>query len=574
MGRIRLAASALMGSAIALTANKIVVACTAFCAVGGGQILVGNNEDFTNPRTRIWFVAAKPGSYGRMYVGFDELHPQGGMNERGLWFDGFAVALAKSASPSDLPRFEGNLIDAAMARCKTVEEVVRLFSQYDRAFLSAAILMFADASGDAVSIERDAIVRKTGPHFVQTNFRQSRPREGLQDERFEIASRMLDRAGGDISVDLVRQILIATHQRGASPTLYSNIYELKSRTMHLYYFRDFERAVTFQLDEELKKGERVLDIPSLFPRNAAAEKFAARPADVAPSGPGPGLAIGLIAVPVLVIAVALLAWVRGGRRVRVGLGLLGAAAIVSVVVPAVTLRMHRQASDRWAEFSIGPAAGRSSSIQPNAMRSSGMTLKTAIAVAYDVPSVRVIGPEWLAQTRYSINAAVSPEASDAFRSLLQQELARRLHLETHFEVRPFDTFVLTASDASRLERAHRTRPRVWVGDWGAQLENASLTTLAGALQNILGKSVVDHTGITGTYHFELEWTADRLPSLRAALRNGYGLELTPTTQQMEALVVDRIQRDAAMVLLAQIGRITSRTPPEIGERIADILAIR
>ena len=65
------AASMGLACVIAVFASKSLNACTAFCAVGNGRVLVGNNEDYTNPRTRLWFVTAKSGSFGRMYVGFD-----------------------------------------------------------------------------------------------------------------------------------------------------------------------------------------------------------------------------------------------------------------------------------------------------------------------------------------------------------------------------------------------------------------------------------------------------------------------------------------------------------------------
>ena len=244
-------------------------ACTGFCAAGSaGQVLVGNNEDWDNPRSRLWFVPARPGTFGRMYVGFDDLWPQGGMNERGLWFDGFATPAVRAAGSADLPRFGAKLVDEPLAKCATIEEVVRLFEQYDRSFLTQGVLMFADASGDAVSIEPDAIVRKHDrAHFVQTNFHQSRG--GDADQRFTTASSMLDRAGGDISVDLFRRILAATHQDGPFPTQYSNVYDLRSRTMYLYYFHDYDHVVTINLDEELKKGPHLLEMPKLFPANAA-----------------------------------------------------------------------------------------------------------------------------------------------------------------------------------------------------------------------------------------------------------------------------------------------------------------
>jgi hypothetical protein len=260
--------------------SSLAIGCTAFCASDANQVLVGNNEDYNNPRTRIWFVPGKSGTFGRMYVGFDNMFPQGGMNERGLWFDGFATPPIQATSSSKLPRPDHNLADQALATCSTVEEVVQLFSRYNRAFLTNAILMFADASGDAASIEPDAIVRKKGRYFVQTNFHQSRPEEHGRCPRFKTATRMLEDAGDKISVDLFRRILGATHQQGEYPTLYSNVYELKSRTMHLYHLHDFNRSVILHLDEELKKGSRVLEIPSLFPTNKAAHAFPSLPGAV------------------------------------------------------------------------------------------------------------------------------------------------------------------------------------------------------------------------------------------------------------------------------------------------------
>ena len=101
----RIAFAGLFCCASALIGHTVAQACTAFCAVGEGQILVGNNEDWDNPQTKIWFLPAKPGSYGRVYTGFDDMTPQGGMNERGLWFDAFSAPPMKAAAGSDLPRF-------------------------------------------------------------------------------------------------------------------------------------------------------------------------------------------------------------------------------------------------------------------------------------------------------------------------------------------------------------------------------------------------------------------------------------------------------------------------------------
>ena len=569
----RIAVVALLTGALALIGTNVTHACTAFCAADAqGRVLVGNNEDYNNPRTKIRFVPAEPGKYGRVYVGFDDLWPQGGMNERGLWFDGFATSAVKATGSSDLPHFPGNIIDRAMAECATVDEVMQLFGQYNRAFLTQAILMFADASGDAVSIEPDAMVRKTRRHFVQTNFHQSRQRS-VQDGRFQTASAMLESAGENISVDLFRRILSATHQEGDYPTVYSNVYDLTSRTMYLYHFRDFEHAVTFTLADELAKGERVLDIPALFPRNAAADAFAAR--RTVPSGP-PMWVIGaaFIALPVIAIVAAVITWIRAGRGVRIGVTVVAAAVVLCVAAIAVTLSVHHRSSSQWMHFSIGPASGDSAAIQPAQISASGITLKVALAVAYNVPAVRIIGPSWLNDTRYSIRAMVGLDDEDSFRSMLEEELRNRLRLETHREVRPFDVFVLSASSAPRLNSSRTQRVNVTIHEQDAMLQDATMRNLASALESILGRPVIDETHIEGSYNLSFGWSEDRVASVTAVLRDQFGLQLSPGQRELEALVVDRIQRDPSLVLLDGLGRATRAAPPHVRQRIADILRIR
>jgi uncharacterized protein (TIGR03435 family) len=572
-GVIRIALVGLVCGVIALFGNTGVLACTAFCASGGaGQVLVGNNEDWNNPHTKIWFVPAKPGSFGRVYVGFDDLRPQGGMNEHGLWFDGFA-APPMSAASEDLPTFSGNIVDAAMAECRSVEEVVRLFSRYNRNFLAEGILMFADASGDAVSIERNAMVRKTRRHFVQTNFHQSRSHGQRGKDRFDTAASLLEAAGDAVSIDLFRRILAATHQTGGAPTLYSNIYDLRSRTMHLYYFHDFDRVVTFRLADELKKGGRVLDIPALFPKNTAAETFAARRANE--DGPK-GRTFATVAL-VLFCVVAILSGyglARGNRRFRVGFAMLAGIPVVAVLATLLAVHTRPNASKDWMQFSIGPASGESSSINDTTLRSNGITLKGAVATAYGMPAARVIGPPWLSEIRYSITAVVGIDESDTFRSLLQQELKIRLGLETHVEDRPFEVFVLKAGETPRLERSPGSGTSTWISKHDVRMREGSMAALASALQNILGRPVIDETGIAGSYNVEFGWGEDRVASVTAVLRDKFDLRLSPATRDMDALIVDRIRRDPTLVVLAQIGRITRGAPTNVRQQIANALTMR
>lgn len=258
---------------IVLTSAPLI-ACTAFFASQGDKVLVGNNEDYINPITKIWFEPAEDKKYGRVYFGFDNFWPQGGMNEQGLFFDGFATRQKKIKISMHKPKYQGNLIDKVMAECASVEEVINIFDRYNLQFMEKFMLMFADKTGASAIIEGDVVIRKKGRYQVITNFYQSEIKDrSYPCERYKIAIEML-KNNNAISVKLFRQILAAVHVEGVYVnTLYSNIYDLKKGLVYLYHFHDFANEVIIDLNEELKKGKHIYDLPSLFPRTFHAESF-------------------------------------------------------------------------------------------------------------------------------------------------------------------------------------------------------------------------------------------------------------------------------------------------------------
>jgi len=258
---------------IVLTSAPLI-ACTAFFASQGDKVLVGNNEDYINPITKIWFEPAEDKKYGRVYFGFDNFWPQGGMNEQGLFFDGFATRQKKIKISMHKPKYQGNLIDKVMAECASVEEVINIFDRYNLQFMEKFMLMFADKTGASAIIEGDVVIRKKGRYQVITNFYQSEIKDrSYPCERYKIAIEML-KNNNAISVKLFRQILAAVHVEGMYVnTLYSNIYDLKKGLVYLYHFHDFANEVIIDLNEELKKGKHIYDLPSLFPRTFYAESF-------------------------------------------------------------------------------------------------------------------------------------------------------------------------------------------------------------------------------------------------------------------------------------------------------------
>lgn len=247
-------------------------ACTAFMSTEKDLVLVGNNEDYNNPHTRIWFIPSANGQYGRVYFGYDDWRPQGGMNDQGLFFDAFATAPLEVKLSKDKPKFKGNFFDKFMAECATVEAVLDLFNQHNLEFMLKFQLLIVDRAGDSAIIEGDQIIRKKNPYQVVTNFYQSKvayrdfPCEWFKGGclRYQIAENRL-KEGRSVSVEYFREILKATHLNTLGVrTLYSNICDLKNGMIHLTYHQNYDNAVIINLNEELKKGRHYYEIASLF----------------------------------------------------------------------------------------------------------------------------------------------------------------------------------------------------------------------------------------------------------------------------------------------------------------------
>ncbi len=259
-----------------MLANREAKACTGIYTHSGQSVLVGNNEDGANPETRVWFVPSQGRTYGRMYVGYNDLSAQGGVNEKGLWFDGFGLPY-QSVATGNGEIYAGDLQDKLMAECATVDDVLAMLHRYSRAPMTRYQWMFGDATGKSVIIEADTIIPISGRYQIITNFRQSSypDSKGYECNRYRIARSMLE-ARSDIDLGEMRRILAATHSEGEDVTLYSYIADLKQGIVYLYHFHDFENVVVFDIRKELAKGGHVYTLPELFQENHAEQSFAWR----------------------------------------------------------------------------------------------------------------------------------------------------------------------------------------------------------------------------------------------------------------------------------------------------------
>jgi uncharacterized protein (TIGR03435 family) len=232
-----------------------------------------------------------------------------------------------------------------------------------------------------------------------------------------------------------------------------------------------------------------------------------------------------------------------------------------------------------------------------------MTSRELIANAYGSPSFppkplpnyRVVGgPDWIDTLRFDIEARA---ASDVPRStagigqkllMLRTTLAERFRLVMHGETREGPIYALTMSrldgqfgpqlQQSQLDcAANRNvgRPSPPPGSpaaggirtcgYAANLllgtaigGGATMTELAYLLSTVVDRVVVDRTGLTGEFDFDLQFGLEGLrevpeardvdrqlddsPSLFIALQEQLGLRLAETEGSVDVLVIDSVER--------------------------------
>jgi len=251
---------------LGIIAHGEVFACTIAVSADDRHVIVGNNEDYLDPRTCLWFVPASEENHGLVYWGYDRFlyAYQGGMNEKGLFIDINAIPSSGWKNSPDKPDFNGDVVQEVLTRFETVEEVVRFFNEFD-IDLGWVKYVVADASGDSAIFEWLAdtvhVVRKDGPYLISTNYLS--PKEHTEP-RYQIAEKILAQPA-EPSVAQMRRVLSGTaYDVYISQTLYSTICDLRAKTLNVYHFHNFEEVITFDLLKELEKGEVKLPIPELF----------------------------------------------------------------------------------------------------------------------------------------------------------------------------------------------------------------------------------------------------------------------------------------------------------------------
>lgn len=218
---------------------------------------------------------------------------------------------------------------------------------------------------------------------------------------------------------------------------------------------------------------------------------------------------------------------------------------------------------------------------------SNVTVRSLIRLAYNTKDFQISGgPTWVASDLFDI-AAKPPGAttSDQFAAMLQSLLADRFHMAIRRETKEMPVYALVvAKNGPKFKDAQESDPDIpqlkgrtdLPGGGGRRRVNiirrgrlttqgANMPGLAAQLANVVGRTVVDRTGLTGIYDLMLEWAPDENqvanfqaigvpegfgapapdwqgPTLFTALEEQLGLKLESQKGPVEMFTIERAER--------------------------------
>jgi uncharacterized protein (TIGR03435 family) len=290
-----------------------------------------------------------------------------------------------------------------------------------------------------------------------------------------------------------------------------------------------------------------------------------------------------------------------------------AVRVVLVMSFAVTLSVagqgraqHEARSDPSPTFTAASVeranvdeTGTSFNYRAGRFTATNVTLRTLIRTAYGVPESLISGgPPWVHEDRFHVTGlgnvgpspaplVVQPGGPSRLQLMMQSLLANRFKLVVHTERRGANVYALRRGPAGNLgaglrrsavdcavraaearrptvpaQTGTRTPPLAHPCDLSRSAGSISiggrpLSQLVSALSATLGRPVVDHTGLTGTFDIHLEWATEGSPSgggvspaagidrMITAIQEQLGLVLALQKEAVDVLVIDHAERPVA-----------------------------
>jgi uncharacterized protein (TIGR03435 family) len=227
-------------------------------------------------------------------------------------------------------------------------------------------------------------------------------------------------------------------------------------------------------------------------------------------------------------------------------------------------------------------AGRNNRFSPGRFAYMNTPVEDYIYNAYRFSSERVLGmPDWARREKFDITATHDPQYA-AFSlqqlAMLQRLLEERFSLQTHRETREMPVYELVKArtddqlglrlrvstlDCSPAATANRAQCGTRISTGLIEGRSVDWRMVVGQLPSQVGRTVIDKTGLTGSFELKFEWNPDpalmtspeavasataaaATPGERVniftALQEQLGVKLQSAQAPLEVLVIDRLER--------------------------------
>jgi uncharacterized protein (TIGR03435 family) len=201
-----------------------------------------------------------------------------------------------------------------------------------------------------------------------------------------------------------------------------------------------------------------------------------------------------------------------------------------------------------------------------------------IAVAYGMHAKQIIGaPDWLGTDLYDIDGVADVPGRPSIKQMgemVQGLLADRFALKFHHEQRELSVYAIQVATGGPKMKETTAGPNDPQG-FGLRgfgdliVRNMTMKEFASWMQSgVMDKPVVDQTGLTARYDFNLKWTPDDSqfaqfrgtngppqppagdnpdapPSLYTALQEQLGLKFTATKAMDDVIVIDHVEKPSS-----------------------------
>jgi uncharacterized protein (TIGR03435 family) len=261
-------------------------------------------------------------------------------------------------------------------------------------------------------------------------------------------------------------------------------------------------------------------------------------------------------------------WTQEGRAHP--LNLARAEGDAAWAVPEEDKAMGKDADPDWevATVRLGDPNGHGSSLGMDGREFviKRHTLATMLLFGYGMHKRQLVNaPDWIDMDRWDVRAVPDVPGRPnvmQMQSLMRKLLVERFGLVTHTEQRELSVYALTITKGGPKMTPSAGDPNGLPNendnDNGGQrtmrMENATMTHLALLLKFMLDRPVVDQTGLTGRYDFQLKWTMDEsrvptdgnaAPTVFTAIQEQLGLKLEPVKAMTDVMVIDKVERPGA-----------------------------